>query len=286
MPDLFRSRSGLSYFRIGRGPPLVLLHGIPGSAASWLRVADELSADADLIIPDLLGFGASERPRALAELHAAAQADALCGLVDELGIRSFSVAGHDFGGSVALLLYGRRPETVRHLALFATNAFTDTPIPFPLSLATWRVLSKFAAALLFSRTSLRAMIRIGTGARPAEIDSATYLGDARQVRAIRTVFAGSLSHLRELYAPVEAQLVHVTVPRFVGWGDKDPFFSVAQGERTARALRVPLRVYPGAGHFLPAERPHELAADLRKLLAASGSAATREPAHALSESDA
>jgi pimeloyl-ACP methyl ester carboxylesterase len=286
MPDVQRSRSGLSYFRIGRGNPLLLLHGIPGNAASWLQVADELSADADLIIPDLLGFGASERPRGLGALDAAAQADALSRLIDELGIHAFSVAGHDFGGPVALLLYARRPDQVRHLALFATNAFSETPIPFPLSLATWPVLGKFAASLLFSRTSLRAMLRSGTGIPHVNIDPAAYLGDACQVDAIRTIFAGSLLRLCELYAPVEAQLARVTVPRLVGWGDRDPFFSVAQGEKTAGALCVPLRLYPGAGHFLPAERPREIAADLRKLLEASGSTMQRDPAYALSRSDA
>jgi len=268
MWNLTRSRSGLAYARRGQGHPVLLIHGIPGSAASWFPVARELAAGFDVVVPSLLGFGGSDRPRDLESLHAAAQAEALCRLLDELQIRTCAVAGHDFGGPVALLLQARRPQAVSHLALFATNAFTDTPIPFPLSLTTWPLLGGAVASLLFSRASLRAMLRSGTGSPRVALEADAHLGDAGQVRSIRTIFAGSLSRLAELYAPVEAQLGRVEVPALVGWGDRDPFFSVEQGRRTASTLGAPLRVYDGAGHFLPEERPAGIAADLRDLVAA------------------
>jgi pimeloyl-ACP methyl ester carboxylesterase len=179
MRDVQKSRSGLAYFRIGQGHPFLLLHGIPGSGATWLQVARDLSADFDLIVPDLLGFGDSERPSGLDSLHAVRQAEALSRLLDELGIRSVAIAGHDFGGPVALLLHAQQPERVSHLALFATNAFTDTPIPFPLSLTTWPVLGQLAASVLFSRASLGAMLRMGTGSPLVTLESAAYLGEAR-----------------------------------------------------------------------------------------------------------
>jgi predicted alpha/beta hydrolase family esterase len=61
----------------------------------------------------------------------------------------------------------------------------------------------------------------------------------------------------------------------------DPFFSVAQGQRTARALGVPLRMYGQAGHFLPEERPLEIAADLRMLLEDARNVAPRDEAREL-----
>lgn len=261
-------RTGRACRRIGKGPPLLLLHGIPGSSASWIEVADRLRGEFELIIPDLLGFGGSDRPRDLASLHAAAQAERLSQFLDELGIPSVAVAGHDFGGPVAILLHARRPERVSHRALFAANLFTDTPIPLPLSLTTWPAVGSLAAALLFSRPALRAMLRLGIGSPRVKLHPAAHIGDASQGRAIRTIFARSLANLRELYAPVEAHLARIAGPRLVGWGDRDPFFPTAQGERAARALGVPLRLYRQAGHFLPEERPDEIADDLRRLLRA------------------
>ena len=253
----------------GDGPPLLLLHGIPGNGATWLQTAQILSSDFDLIIPDLIGFGKSQRTLEPSSLHAAAQAEALVNLLKELEIDSVAVAGHDFGGPIALLLHRHQRHSISHLALFATNTFTDTPIPFPLSMINYPGLTDLVAPLLFSRTALGAMLRMGTGSPRTKLDQANYLGDAAQVRAIREIFVSSLTNIAELYEPVQTQLSNVRIPCLVGWGDKDPFFSLEQGYRTAKILGVTLRVYSNAGHFLPEERPHELAADLRNLILGS-----------------
>lgn len=248
----------LAYQRTGdpSATRVVLLHGIPGSAGSWGGVTQALGGAADVVIPDLLGFGASPRSTALEDLHAHAQARAVASMLDELGGEPAVVVGHDFGGPIALTLMAQRPDLVSGLGLLATNTFADTPIPFPLSTVLWPVVGGATARLLFSRPSLMLMARTGES-----------LGDAAQVRAVRTIFEGSLRRLRALYAPVEAALSQVSVPAFVGWGERDPFFPVAQGERTAAAVGVPLRRYPGAGHFLPQERPDEVASDVAALLA-------------------
>lgn len=264
--DSSSSRSGLGYQRHGQGPPVVLLHGIPGSSASWRGVSRLLAPDHDIVIPDLLGFGGSHRPRELHQLHATAQAAAVELLLDELRCSEVTVVGHDFGGPVALLLARSRPDLVARLALFATNAFTDTPVPFPLSTIKLPLLGRPAAAMLFSTPSLRWMLRAGVGQPHVRLDAAAHLGDQNQRHAIRTIFDGSLRHLTELYAPVEAALGALRIPTHVGWGDRDPFFSVEQGQRTATALNATFQRLPRAGHFLPEERPTEVAGAIRSLV--------------------
>lgn len=266
--EVLASDSGLSYRRMGSGQPLVLVHGIPGGAATWKQVVERLPADTEVIVPDLLGFGGSVRPRGLPALHAAAQADALGSLLDELQLTRAIVIGHDFGGPVSLLLCAARPDLVAAVGLFATNAFTDTPIPFPLSMVKWPVVGAAARWALFSAPALRMMLRYGVGTSGPQLDPAVYLGDSAQQASIATIFAGSLVNLMRLYEPVEAQLHALRIPTIVGWGDHDPFFTLAQGKRTADAAGAQLRCYPGAGHFLPEERPAELAADIGALISA------------------
>lgn len=177
-----------------------------------------------------------------------------------------TVVGHDFGGPVALCLLATAPERVSGLGPMATNTSPDTPIPFPLSTIFWPIVGRVAASGLFSRPSLQLMLRTGDGSPQVRLDPATYLADADQLRRIRTIFEDSLRHLPELFHPVQLALKAADVPGFVLWGDRDPFFAIETGKRTAAAFGVPLTRLEGAGHFLPAERPEEVVKAVFSLL--------------------
>ena len=268
-PPVSRSAAGLAYRRggTGRGPAVVLLHGIPGGAVTWQSVADALMVDHDVVVPDLLGFGASDRPSGLDELHVEAQAVALLALLHELELPSVVLVGHDFGAPTAVTVARLAPARVAGLGILSGNFFTDTPIPFPLSTITWPALGAFAEHLLAGGIAQRMLLRAAVGVPKVELDTGAHLGDARQRRAVRLLLAGSLRRLGTLYAPVEEHLGRLTVPRFVAWGDRDPLFPIVEGERAADALRVPLIRLTGAGHFLPQERPIDVIRLVRFLVA-------------------
>lgn len=253
----------------GRGPAVLLLHGIPGSARSWDAVAQLLANDHRVLAADLLGFGASPRPRepALAERQAAA----LAATLDRMGVERATVVGHDFGGPVALHLQRGRPDLFSGLLLSATNAFPDTPIPLPIAAVTWPLVGRLAEQVLFAPPALRLMLRRGAGSPRPQLDADVYIGDRQQARAIRSIFATSLRELDALYRPLAESLAAVHVPASVVWGACDPFFSVAVGKRTAHALPdAQLVVLEGCGHFVPAERPKELAREIRQLVRRAG----------------
>lgn len=237
----------LSVSVAGDGPPVVLVHGIPGSAATWEGVAAALAIDHRVLVPDLLGFGASARPPSDA-LGPESQARALGVSLEALDVE--------------------RAVLVGGLLLCSTNVFPDTPIPFPLSTVRWAVVGPLAERVLFSRPSLAMMLRRGMGPDAPRPAPERYLGNGAQVAAIRSIFASSLRRLDERYRPIEAALRRVDAPVTVVWGDRDPFFPVAQAERTAAAARqARLVVLTGAGHFLPEERPGGLAAEIERVVA-------------------
>lgn len=246
---------------------VLLLHGIPGSASAWAQVAVQLEPQHRMVAPDLLGFGGRPVPVGVDSLLAPSQARHVLGVLDEAGIDRFALVGHDFGGPIAAHLVAMVPERVTALALFATNAFPDTPIPFPLSALRLPLVGSVVERLMFSKWSLGMMVRMGVGRPRVRLDRKRYLGDAQQVSSIATIFAASLRRIEELYTPVEEALRAVGVPALVGWGDRDPFFSVDVGRRTAEAIPgAEFVLYEGAGHFLPEERPDEIAGDLLRLL--------------------
>lgn len=250
----------IAYRRSGSGRPVVLVHGIPGNGREWEPVEVALARSCDVITVDLLGFGASGGPArpSFEEVGLNAQAMALAALLDELRVGHATIVGHDFGAPISVLLTASRADLVGALVLLAGNTFPDTPIPFPLSLTTAPVLGGPLSRLLFARPLLALMLRQGVGDGSGSPDPSVYLGDRRQRRTIATIFSNALARIEELYAPVTAALDRVDVPVLVGWGDCDPFFALAQGERTATAAGGPLHVFNGAGHFLPHERPDEV----------------------------
>ena len=246
----------------------LLVHGIPGSGATWDGVKARLEPKHRVLAPDLLGFGEQPLPPSRDALLAPGQARHLLELLDREEIKEVTVVAHDFGGPVAAHLLDIAPSRVSALALFATNAFPDTPIPFPLPLVKAPLLGPLAARLMFSRRSLAMMVRRGVGKPAISLDLSRYLGGNHQRTVIASIFETSLRRLGGLYVPVEHAFATAGMPALVGWGDRDPFFPVAIGRRTAELLPdARFRLYEGAGHFLPDERPNELSADVLALAA-------------------
>ena len=113
------------YGTAGRGPALVLVHGLVGSVANWRRNVDELSKYATVYAVDMANMGQSQRVAGL-DASMAATADRLAGFMAALGLERADIAGHSHGGAVAMMFAARHPERVRSLILFApANPFCD-----------------------------------------------------------------------------------------------------------------------------------------------------------------
>jgi pimeloyl-ACP methyl ester carboxylesterase len=115
----------LAYERVGKGKPLMLIHGFPLDHTSWNEVASLLENDFDVILPDLRGFGQSttiETPYTMSDM-----ADDLAGLLDHLKIEKVALAGHSMGGYVALAFAKKYPQRVSRLGLVSSQAAADSP---------------------------------------------------------------------------------------------------------------------------------------------------------------
>jgi pimeloyl-ACP methyl ester carboxylesterase len=90
-------------------PPMTLLHGFPSSSQDYAKIAPRLAEDYSLLLPDFLGFGASdkppEHPYSIGE-----QADLVQELWEVEGIESTAVVAHDYAVSVVQELLARRAE--------------------------------------------------------------------------------------------------------------------------------------------------------------------------------
>ena len=120
-----------NYHDVGSGKPVLLIHGSgPGVSgwANWRLTIPALSAASRVIVPDMVGFGFSERPSGIRYGLDGWVAQAV-GLLDALDIECADIVGNSFGGGLALALAIRHPKRVRKLVLMGSAGvpFTLTP---------------------------------------------------------------------------------------------------------------------------------------------------------------
>ncbi len=113
----------LSYVDEGRDEPVLLIHGIPTWGYLWHGLLPALARSGRVLVPDLLGFGASRSIGTTFGLDD--HVTALLRLLDETRVRTVVVAGHSFGCAVAVALARREPERVSGLVLVAPPVFRD-----------------------------------------------------------------------------------------------------------------------------------------------------------------
>lgn len=130
-PEVMANINGFEYKRVpvadgvslnvavgGSGSPIVLLHGFPQTHLMWRHVARDLAADHTVIVPDLRGYGESDKPEgADADYSKRTMAADIVALASALGHDRFALAGHDRGALVAFRAGLDHPDTITHLAI-------------------------------------------------------------------------------------------------------------------------------------------------------------------------
>jgi haloacetate dehalogenase len=104
----------------GAGPPLLLLHGYPQTRVMWKAIAPALAQRFTVVVPDLRGYGRSDKPEgdaAHARYSKRAMGSDQIASMRALGFDRFAIAGHDRGGRVGYRLALDHPEMVSALAV-------------------------------------------------------------------------------------------------------------------------------------------------------------------------
>jgi pimeloyl-ACP methyl ester carboxylesterase len=241
----------------GSGPPLLLVHGFPGSTYDWEEhVLGPLARDHRVIALDLYGMGFSARDDALA-YGLDLWADQVRGTLDALGIGRTAVAGHSMGGAVTAAFAAAHPERVERLVLVAPLV----PLAEEERALFFRILETPGAgeALLGWRDHLPAL--------PGFSDA--YHARARAAFRIRGTRSALLRWVRDGYdrAALERAYHGLAVPTLIVAGRADDVVPWAAIERTATRIQDAL-VLPldGQGHWLLRDAPERVVDAMRTFL--------------------
>jgi 3-oxoadipate enol-lactonase len=243
----------LAYERMGKGNPLMLIHGYPLDHTSWNEVASLLENEFDVILPDLRGFGQSttfETPYTMSDM-----ADDLAGLLDHLKIEKVALAGHSMGGYVALAFAKKYPQRVSGLGLVSSQAAADSPEGKERRYQTAADVAQKGVGVVAEAMTpkLSADVRVQTFVRVViEQQSPSAVIGALKAMAERE---DQMSHISSVAFPVV--LMH---------GDADVLIPIDRAKEIKAVLPsarfVELR---GAGHMPMMEFPNETAGGLRFL---------------------
>jgi len=102
---------------IGKGPPLVLLHGFPDFWYGWKGVIGGLKKYYKLIIPDMRGYNLSDKPEGVDNYKMSFLMEDIKGLIESLGLEKVFLAGHDWGGVVAWAFAEKYPDLLHKVAI-------------------------------------------------------------------------------------------------------------------------------------------------------------------------
>jgi len=124
MQKLTANGTQIAFERSGSGTPIVLMHGFPLDHSMWDGLLPQLQ-DADVIAPDLRGFGESAVVDGAYSIED--MADDVIGLLDALKIEKAALVGHSMGGYIALAAARKYAGRIASLGLVATQALADAP---------------------------------------------------------------------------------------------------------------------------------------------------------------
>lgn len=236
----------VTYTDEGEGPPLVLVHGVPGSVRDFRHLAAHLRGLRVLRI-DLPGFGGTARGDRVAWTPAD-RADLVAAWMDALGAPRAVVAGHSMGGAVAVALAERHPARVAGLGLIASPGVTPhasyARAHVPSAAAALRIPG--AAAAL--RGPLHAaFVRAGFPRSTPRHQVVSALLDA-----------GALD-----FPAHAARVRRLTVPTLVAWADDDPLVEASVSvELAEEAPDGPRLRWATGGHNVQKTHAAELGAAL------------------------
>jgi pimeloyl-ACP methyl ester carboxylesterase len=113
---------GIAYEVTGHGRPVVLLHGFPDSGRLWRYQVPALAdAGFQVVVPDLRGYGHSDKPEAVEAYGLPFMAGDVLAVLADLGIERAHVVGHDWGAALAWGLASLAPASVDHLVVLSAG---------------------------------------------------------------------------------------------------------------------------------------------------------------------
>ena len=264
--EVHTKMGAISTLQAGAGDPVVLIHGLGATKASFLPTVAALASRYRTIAIDLPGFGDSAKP-VLASYDAAFFARSVRQVLDALEFERAHVIGNSMGGRVAIEVGLRFPERVGALALLAPSLAWLRPRPWASALR-W-VPTQLGLIQPAPRAVIEAIVR---RLIPGAADGWTAAGVDEFLRAYmtprgRSAFytAARNIYLEEPHGPdgFWTRLPTLQAPSLFVWGERDTLVPRRFAPHVRAALPDSQHLELSCGHLPQLEAPRETHAAIR-----------------------
>ena len=242
------------------GETLVFLHGIPTWSFLWRRIAPAFEGDHRVLVPDLLGYGNSDRREGF-DRSIRAQEAMLEALLDDLGEDRVTLVAHDIGGGVALRFAASAPERVDRLVVSNAVCYDSWPVEFISEFGLPRTVGMDDGAFEDKLDFAFADGAYGE-ADPAFVAGmkAPWLrGDGKRALS-RAAVSTNTNHTTEIdYDAIDADVLCL-------WAEDDVMQPIEYGERLVEDLDGDLESVSDAYHWIVEDRPGRYRQSLRAFL--------------------
>jgi len=250
----------MAYYEAGEGNPILCLHGEPMWGYLYRRMIPILAKAGRVIVPDLIGFGRSDKPVAENAYSYKSHVRWMKKFLDALKLDRITVIGQDWGGSIGLRLLAALPGIFTHAIWMNTGIAGG--LPFGQAFATWR---RFSQDQVFM--DVPALVKLSLQRKLSESEYAAYgapfpskeycrgaLVFPRLV-PIRPDHPGTYDNLKAIEI-----LRKLDIPVLLLWGDKDDITKpgVYFLKSIFKTANEPI-VIKGAGHFVQEDAGEEVA---------------------------
>jgi pimeloyl-ACP methyl ester carboxylesterase len=252
----------VAYRSAGRGPVVLLVHGMAGSSRTWRHVMPALAARFTVLAPDLPGHGESAKPRG--EYSLGAHANSLRDLLEALGHERATLVGQSLGGGVAMQLAYQFPQRCERLVLVGSGGLGPevSLLLRVLTVPGAEYVLRLVCAPRVPAAGNRVgswLRRVGLRADPAVEEMwASYSSLAEE--ETRQAFFRTLRAVIDLGGQAVSAGNRLSlashVPTLIVWGRQDPFIPVHHALAAHEAIPGSrLEIFDDVGHYPHCEAP-------------------------------